>query len=166
MNVTNITRQIVAIVALSIILSGGTIPDKWFDMFGSPSAQDVQDLGGTMQLENGDNGDECLLLTGSVVLNRLYSKNWKGDTIRDIILAKGQYATKTRNNFTTVKVKKRIKMLAKYLLIFGPICPSNVVYQGQSINGKGLKDPISGEIQYVYKRIKVPGQKDELFCYE
>lgn len=166
MEVTQITKTIVGIVALSIILSGGTIPDKWFDMFGSPSAQDIQDLGGTMQLENGDNGDECLLLTGSVVLNRLYSKNWKGDTIRDIILAKGQYATKTRNNFTTVKVKKRIKMLAKYLLIFGPICDSRVTYQGQSINGKGIKDPETGKIIHVYKRIKVPGQKDELFCYE
>lgn len=166
MEVTQITKTIVGIVALSIILSGGTIPDKWFNMFGSPSAQDIQDLGGTMQLENGDNGDECLLLTGSVVLNRLYSKNWKGDTIRDIILAKGQYATKTRNNFTTVKVKKRIKMLAKYLLIFGPIAPSNVTYQGQGINGKGIIDPETGKIVHVYKRIKVPGQKDEIFCYE
>ena len=44
MNVTQITRQVIAIVALSIILSGGTIPDKWFDMFGTVSEKDIQDF--------------------------------------------------------------------------------------------------------------------------
>lgn len=166
MDVTQITKQIVAIVALSIILSGGTIPDKWFDMFGSVSEKDMQDLGGMMVKENGDNGDKCLLLTGSVALNRLYSKNWYGSTIEEVIRAKGQYARTTVRDFQKVKIPERTKMLTKYLLIFGPICPSNVVYQGQKINGKGIKDPKTGKIVHVYERIEVPGQKDELFCYE
>ena len=166
MNILNITRSIVGTVILSVILTGGTLTDEFFEQFGTPDKNDIQYLGGTMQLENGDNGDKCLLLTGSVVLNRLYSSKWKGDTIKEIILAKGQYAPKTRNNFQTVKLKPRIQMLAKYLLIFGPICPSNVVYQGQRINGKGIKDSKTGKIIHVYDTIEVPGQKPELFCYE
>ena len=116
--------------------------------------------------ENGDNGDKCLLLTGSVALNRLYSKNWAGNTIEEVIRAKGQYARTTVRDFQKVKIPERTKMLTKYLLIFGPICPSNVVYQGQKVNGKGIKDPKTGKIIHVYDRIEVPGQKDELFCYE
>jgi len=164
MNILNITRSIVGAVILSVILTGGTLTDEFFEQFGTPDKNDIQYLGGTMQLENGDNGDKCLLLTGSVVLNRLYSSKWKGDTIEEIILAKGQYASKTRNNFQTVKVKARIKMLAKYLLIFGPICPPDVVYQGQRVNGKGKM--IDGKLVHVYDTIDVPGQKPELFCYE
>lgn len=158
MEVTQITKTIVGIVALSIILSGGTIPDKWFDMFGTVNKEDIQSLGGAMTIENKDNGDKCLLLTGSVILNRVYRKSWKGDTIDEIITAKGQYASVTVNGYKTVKVPKRIKMLAKYLLIFGPICPSNVVYQSKNPNlGSGLYD----EIPTPNEKIKY-----EYFCYE
>lgn len=158
MEVTQITKTIVGIVALSIILSGGTIPDKWFDMFGTAAKEDIQSLGGVMTIENKDNGDKCLLLTGSVVLNRVYRKSWKGDTIDEIITAKGQYASVTVNGYKTVKVPKRIKMLAKYLLIFGPICPSNVVYQSKNSKlGSGL-----------YDKVPTPNEKIkyEYFCYE
>ena len=47
------------------------------------------------------------------------------------------------------------KAIAKYLLIFGSVCPKNVVYQGQKKNGSS-----------VYKSCPVKGQKDEIFCYE
>lgn len=120
---------------------------------------DLKYLSGAMEIENGSNGDEILLYTGSVILNRLHSKNWKGNTIEEVIMAKDygfqQYASVTRNGFKTKKASKRTKYLAKYLLIFGSVCPENVVYQGQKKNGSG-----------VYKRCPVPGQKDEIFCYE
>jgi len=146
-------KNLIGSVVLMIILSGGSV-----DINADVDKDDLQYLAGAMQIENGDNGDECLLLTGSVILNRLNSSKWNGNTIEEVIMAKDggywQYASVTRKGFKTKKVTKRTKMLAKYLLIFGPICPENVVYQGQRSTG-------SGE----YKRIKVPGQKDEIFCY-
>ncbi len=120
---------------------------------------DLQYLSGAMQIENGDNGDKILLYTGSVILNRLNSPKWNGNTIEEVIMAKDggfqQYATVTRKGFKTKKASKRTKYLAKYLLIFGSVVPENVVYQGQKKNGSG-----------VYERCPVPGQKDEIFCYE
>lgn len=113
-------------------------------------------LAAVIDLENSCGDDECQLLTGSVPINRMNSKNWKGDTLEEIILAKGQYASKTRNNFKTHNAPEHTKLLAKYLIVYGPICPKNVVYQGMSRNGSG-----------VYKSLKVKGQsKPELFCYE
>ena len=121
--------------------------------------QNLQYLSGAMQIENGDNGDEILLYTGSVILNRLNSPKWQGNTIEEVIMAKDgghqQYATVTRKGFKTIKASKRTRYLAKFLLIFGSICPENVIYQGQRKNGSGI-----------YKRCKVAGQKDEIFCYE
>ena len=127
--------------------------------------EDLNYLSAVMQLENGNRtGDleqdnKRLLLTGSVVLNRVNSDSWSGDTIKDVILAKEgkywQYAPNTRNNFMSLKANDHIQLLAKYLLIYGPICPENVVYQGQTVNG-------SGE----YDRIHVKGDKDEIFCYQ
>lgn len=146
-------NSIIGGIILAMILSGNiTSPDQLPQQV---NATDLQQLSGAMEIENGDNGDYCLLLTGSVVLNRVYSPHWSGDTIEKVILAKGQYASVTRNGFKTKKAKERTVLLAKYLLIYGPICPSNVVYQGQGYNGSGL-----------YEKIEVKGQKPELFCYE
>ena len=121
--------------------------------------KELRDMSGAVQIENGDNGDVIVLLTASVIENRKRSTKWKGSTTEEVILAKEgpyyQYASVTRKGFQTKKASKRNKYLCKFVLIFGPVCPSNVVYQGQSSNG-------SGE----YKRCKVPGQKDEIFCYE
>jgi hypothetical protein len=115
----------------------------------------VNQLSAVMKLENGDNGDRCLLLTGSVVINRKNSPKWKGDTIEEVILAKEgpywQYASKTRNNFKTTEANDHIKLLAKYLLIYGPVCPENVVYQSQiASNGSKLYEKIATPDGYEY----------------
>lgn len=155
----------VATGLLVLIMAGGSPKlDKYAIALGIDTESeefqtDLQYLSGAMQIENGDNGDEILLYTGSVILNRLNSPKWNGNTIEEVILAKDggywQYASVTRKGFKTKKASKRTKYLAKYLLIFGSVIPETVVYQGQKKNGSGI-----------YKRCPVKGQKDEIFCYE
>lgn len=155
----------VATALLILIMAGGSPKLETYanamgiDTQSEEFKTDLQYLSGAMEIENGHNGDEILLYTGSVILNRLNSKKWKGNTIEEVILAKDggriQYASVTRKGFKTKKASKRTKYLAKYLLIFGSVCPKNVVYQGQKKNGSS-----------VYKSCPVKGQKDEIFCYE
>ena len=140
---------------LSTIMNGGYV-----DLTNYPVDKDeLYYLERIMELENSSGGDRCLLLTGAVVLNRRNSKNWSGDTCKEVLYDKGQYAQKTKDNIHKVKVPDRVDMLARYLLIWGPqkICPSNVVYQGQNqYAGSGL-----------YESIPVPGSsKPEAFCFE
>ena len=148
---------VLAMVVLAMVMSG-TITSKQLDAFGTTNKQDVKYLAGVMTEENGNNSDVCQLLTGSVVLNRMKSDKWNGSTIEEVIMATDggflQYARKTRNNFKIVKSTKRTKLLAKYLLIFGPICPENVVYQGMTKAGTGE-----------YWKEKTPDGY-EYFCYE
>lgn len=155
----------VATGLLVLIMAGGS---PKLDSYAKLIGVDINDeqfianwnhMSGGTQIENGDNGDEIILYTASVMYNRMESPNWKGDTIEEVIMAKEgkywQYASITRKNFKTVKVSKRVKYLCKFVMIFGSVIPSNVVYQGQTVNGSG-----------VYKRCPVKGQKDEIFCYE
>lgn len=147
------TTPIMAMVVLAMVMNG-TITSKQLDQFGTTNKKDVKYLSGVMTKENGNNSDLCQLLTGSVVLNRMKSNKWNGTTIEEVVMATDggyiQYARTTRNNFKTVKSSKRTKLLAKYLLIFGPICPENVVYQGQSKAGSGVywKEPTPDGYEY------------------
>lgn len=150
---------------LILILAGGQPKlDSYTKMIGVDTKSEefkteLNHMSGAVTKENGDNSDLIQLLTASVIENRKQSDKWKGSTTEEVIMAKEgrfwQYAKVTRDNFKTVKSSRRTRYLCKFVLIFGPICPSNVVYQGQSKNGSG-----------VYMRLKVPGQKDEIFCYE
>ena len=158
-----IQNNLLAGLVLALIVSG-VITDP-SQLLGKVNETDLQYLSGEMEIENGNyGGNELndmnrLLLTGSVPLNRMESPKWKGNTIEEVIMAKEgrfwQYAEVTRKGFKTKKASTRTKLLAKYLLIYGPVCPKNVVYQGQSKNGSG-----------VYASIPVKGDKNELFCYE
>lgn len=145
-------------ILLALILMGIiTSPDQ---LRGNVDAWDLQCLSGAMEIENGSNGDECLLLTGSVILNRLNSPKWKGNTIEEVITAYDggwQYASVTRKGFRTKNASERTRLLAKWLLIYGVICPENVMYQGTRKNGSGVYKPLSN----------LPGQRaTEYFCYE
>ena len=143
----------VAMLVLCLAVTGN-ITSKELNKFGTVDKTDLKYLAGAMTCENGNNSDICQLLTGSVVLNRLKSSKWNGKSIEEVIMATDggytQYARTTRNNFKTVKSSKRAKLLAKYLLIFGPICPENVVYQGQSKAGTGVfwKEPTPDGYEY------------------
>ena len=153
-------QNVVAGIVLVMIMCGIINDPK--QLTGNVNKTDLQNLSGAMEIENGnyggneDNDMDRLLLTGSVILNRLKSKKWNGSTIEEVILAKDggyiQYASVTRKGFKTKKASKRTKLLAKYLLIYGSVCPENVVYQGQG-KQKGT----------LYKAIPVKGDKDELF---
>lgn len=150
---------------LILILAGGQPKlDGYAKMIGVDTKSEefkteLNHMSGAVTQENGDNSDLIQLLTASVIENRKQSDKWKGSTTEEVIMAKEgpfwQYAKVTRDNFKTVKSSRRTRYLCKFVLIFGPICPESIVYQGQSKNGSG-----------VYMRLKVPGQKDEIFCYE
>lgn len=106
---------------------------------GQYTREDLELLSNVMQLENGDASDKVLLLTGSVVLNRMAHK-WFPNTMREVIYqgyqSKGaqQYATATLTRIGKVKVTDRVRRLASFLLTFGSIAPARVVYQSMNPN--------------------------------
>ena len=125
--------------------------------------EDERLIAATIQLENGgsvEKGDRdglrCGLLTGSVPINRALYCSWCPDTIYGVLHQKGQYASHTVKNLDTVKIPAKVTLLAKYLMVFGPICPENVVFQSQ--NSKlGSK---------LYDKIMTPSGSYEYFAYE
>lgn len=152
-----VSKAIAGWILVMILAGYITSPDQ---LTGYVDPWELQCLSGAMDCENGSNGDECLLLTGSVVLNRRNAPKWKGSNVEEVITAYDggwQYAGSTRNAFRTRKAPERTVLLAKYLLLYGPICPENVMYQGTGYNGSGL-----------YVELKdLPGQKvSEKFCFE
>jgi len=86
-------------------------------------------------------GREHQVTVGSVVLNRKNSPNWKGNTIKEICLARDggfiQYACFVDGNAYRQQTELS-KEVAKFLLENGSQIPSNVVYQSQSIQGHGV----------------------------
>lgn len=125
--------------------------------------EDLHVLSAVMQLENGDANDRCLLLTGSVLINRAKYCSWCPNSLRACVFQgykdssfPQQYATNTVVKLDTVKVTDRVEKLAIQLLIFGTICPRNVIYQAQFQQGSGVYDQIPSEYD----------NKIEYFCYE
>lgn len=80
-----------------------------------------------MELENGCNSDRCLLLTGSVILNRRNSPEWP-DTVQGVIYQKGQYAQWTLRHIETVEVTGRVMALALKLATCGTL-DDEIVFQ-------------------------------------
>ena len=115
--------------------------------------EDLRVLSAVMMLENGHaESDRCILLTGSVLMNRASkSCTWCPNTLKECVFqgykGKGQqYASHTVENLYTVKVSDRVMALAKQLLIFGVVCPSNVLYQSMYPHqGSGNYEVIGGE---------------------
>ena len=86
---------------------------------------------------------EAMLLTGSVVLNRVNCP-WYPDTVREVLYQKGQYAT--TGKFYTEPVPEEIYALAVQLLTEGSIAPENVLFQSMYENlGSGTYRTICGE---------------------
>lgn len=112
------------------------------------SSDDRELLAQVMYWENYSNGDEAMLLTGSVVLNRRDHCDWCPDTIREVLYQKGQYST--TGKFFTRKIPDKVYDLADQLLEYGSIAPENVIYQSMSKQGSG-----------VYKKVGT-----DYFCYE
>ena len=135
--VTQLMHNVMASMILAMIISGYiTTSDQ---IPGTVDERDWHLVAATCHLENGENGDLCILLTGSVVINRKLYCSWCPDTIEGVLFqgyksssCPQQYATHTLVNLDKVDVPERTKMLAKYLLVFGPICPKEVIYQSQN----------------------------------
>lgn len=100
------------------------------------SKDDLEVLSTVMTIENGHASKKCLLLTGSVVLNRVADKRFP-NSIREVIFdgynspGPQQYATVTVRGVKNlnVKVPKKIRALAAFLLMYAPLCPKDVLYQ-------------------------------------
>lgn len=109
---------------------------------------DLDILSATMELENGCNSDLCLLLTGSVVLNRT-KREWYPDTIEEVVTQNygkngQQYASHTVENLYTVRVSERVRKLALHLLLCGPI-DTEIVFQSMYPNLGKVKYVVDGE---------------------
>lgn len=85
---------------------------------------------------------------GSVVLNRVNHPDYP-NTIKEVCLQKGQYACFRDGNAYRTPTEDTINA-AVWLLTYGSVSPSNVVYQAYFKQGKG-----------VYKRIG-----KDIFCYK
>lgn len=87
-------------------------------------------------------GDEHQQLVGSVLYNRWKSGLW-GDTLYEVIIARGQYASDRpgeliKDRLPYMTYTERAYENAKYILEHGPICPENVLFQSNyASNGKG-----------------------------
>lgn len=123
---------------------------------------DVQMLADVMWLENGHTGKteaenrECLILTAAVVLNRAKNGEWGGNTIKEVIFAKGQYAKKTRDGIGNTDTPEWVVELAEQILTYGTNVPDYVVFQSQNKHLGTRWKEIRGEY-FATKR----GHKDE-----
>lgn len=85
---------------------------------------------------------------GSVVLNRVDHRSYPND-IRSVVFQRGQYACTWDGNYYRTPTARNWEV-ADWLLRYGSVLPSNVIYQAQFRQGRG-----------VYARIG-----SEVFCYE
>lgn len=112
----------------------------------SYSQDDLYVLSHIISAEARGESDECQLAVGSVVLNRVASKDFP-NTIYGVVFQKGQYSPTWNGSYYNEPTERAVKN-AKYLLENGSVLPSGVVYQAQFVQGT------------VYKKIGT-----EYFCY-
>lgn len=91
------------------------------------SVEDIRLLAAAMELENGCNSDLCLMLTGSVILNRMNSPEWP-NTIYGVLHQRGQYAEWTLRHLDTVKISERTMCLALKLAMCGSL-DTEIIFQ-------------------------------------
>lgn len=97
--------------------------------------EDAVMLATVMYKENGYTGKteqenrECLILTGVVPVNRALNGGWGGNTLHDVIYAKGQYAESTKKAIGKVTPPDYIIQLAEEILTYGTNVPRYVVFQ-------------------------------------
>ena len=91
------------------------------------SVEDIQLLAAAMELENGMNSDWCVILTGTVILNRVRHPRFP-DTIKGVLFQKGQYARHTVENLYKVKVSDRVMSLALRVATHRPV-DTEIIFQ-------------------------------------
>lgn len=101
--------------------------------------EDVKILAGVMYGENYISGRWEMMLTGSVVLNRIISDKFP-NTVKDVVYQFDgkyeQYAPRTKRLIGSKEVTKECYDLARILLEYGPVAPEFVVYQAHFNQGK------------------------------
>ena len=102
------------------------------------TVEEIKLMAAAMELENGMNSDLCVMLTGSVILNRRNSPAWP-NTVKAVLFQKGQYAKHTLNNLYTVKVTERVMSLAIELALWGSI-DKEIIFQSMN--------PKLGKVKY------------------
>lgn len=111
-----------------------------FTPFFPHTEADTKMLADVMWLENGHTGKteaenrECLILTGAVVVNRARSGKWGGKTIKEVVFAKGQYASSTKNGIGKTDTPDWVVELAEDILTYGTNVPEYVVFQSMQPN--------------------------------
>lgn len=144
-----IAARILLIIILAIIIAaaGSCLRSEAAGPYGSGAeiltVEEIKLMAAAMELENGMNSDLCILLTGSVILNRRNSPEWP-DTVQGVLLQKGQYAQHTVRNLYKVKVSERVMCLALKLATHRPLDPE-IIFQSQYKNLGRIKYIVDGE---------------------
>lgn len=100
--------------------------------------EDVEILAGVMYGENWISGRYEMMLTGSVVLNRVLDERFPNnihDVVYQIDGGYEQYAPRTKRLIGSSEVPEICYDLARILLDYGPIAPPDVVYQAHFNQG-------------------------------
>ena len=96
--------------------------------------------------ETGNQGWDCMVACGSVVMNRVKSSRYP-NTIKEVIFQKGQYSvTKNRKRFYNTVPSEDAYLVAELILNEGSQIPENVLYQSQKVMGSGKWKVINGEV--------------------
>ena len=118
-------KRIVAVLLIGLILMGSVEKVKAAQK--DFSVEDILLLAAAMELENGCNSDLCLMLTGSVILNRVAHPRYP-NTIYGVLHQKGQYAEWTLRHLDTVKISDRTMSLALKLAMCGSL-DTEIIFQ-------------------------------------
>jgi len=119
-------RKLIAII-LACCLLGILNPTPAAARGSDLTVEEILLMAKVMELENGCNSDRCLMLTGSVILNRRNSPEWP-DTVQGVIYQKGQYAAWTLRHIDTVEVTGRVMALALKLATCGSV-DEEIIFQ-------------------------------------
>lgn len=118
-----LNRMLTVVITASLLVANGY------------AQKDVELLANIMYLENGSTGKteeenrQVLILTGSVVINRVKSGQWGGNSIEKVLYSPGQYAVDTKNRIGKVQIPDYVYDLARDLLAYGSNIPDYVCYQ-------------------------------------
>ena len=96
-----------------------------------------------LEAENGSASDECIYMTGVVVLKRVKSKAYP-NTIYDVIHQKGQYSTASK--LDSINPSDKCLEIAEELLIYGvDDYPDKLVFQSMFPQGSKTYAVLDGE---------------------
>lgn len=107
---------------------------------------ELETLAKIIYSEAGSQGWDCMIATGSVILNRRdHGYSWQtGDSIMEVWSRQGQYSTYKNRDY--IEPSEEAFEAAEYLLINGSQLPSYVLYQSRSQAGDYVYTILEGEV--------------------